>query len=118
MKPRSSSQRRGYEVARLAEAVGERMPPFPLCEEALAPAAAPSPSAQALERTGSRQAGEPQLVSYLRARWALSATASGQDVPGQKSDDDDRRRDCDDGHGGGGYDHAAILARVRRRTRR
>jgi hypothetical protein len=56
------------------------------------------------------QAGEPQLVSYLRARWTLSSTASGQDVPRHKSDDDDRRRDCDDGDGGGGYDHAAILA--------
>jgi hypothetical protein len=74
---------------------------------------------QVLEPTGSApKAGEPRLVSYLGARWTLSATASGQDVPGQKSDDDDRRRDCDDGHGGGGYDHAAILARVRRRTRR
>jgi hypothetical protein len=56
------------------------------------------------------KAGEPQPVSYLRARWMLSSTASGQDVPGQKSDDDDRRRDRDDGDGGGGYDHAAILA--------
>jgi hypothetical protein len=56
------------------------------------------------------KAGEPQLVSYLGARWTLPSTASGQDVPGQKSDDDDRRRDRDDGDGGGGYDHAAILA--------
>jgi hypothetical protein len=56
------------------------------------------------------KAGEPQLVSYLSARWTLSSTASGQDVPGQKSDDDDRRRDRDYGDGGGGYDHAAILA--------
>jgi hypothetical protein len=56
------------------------------------------------------KADEPQPVSYLSARWTLSSTASGQDVPGQQSDDDDRRRDCDDGDGGGGYDHAAILA--------
>ena len=50
------------------------------------------------------------LVSYLSARWTLSSTASGQQVPGQKSDDDDRRCDSDHGDGGGGYDHAAILA--------
>jgi hypothetical protein len=56
------------------------------------------------------------LVSYLSGRWTLSSTTSGQDVPGQKSDDDDRRRDSDDGDGGGGYDHAAILASVRRRN--
>jgi hypothetical protein len=56
------------------------------------------------------QTGEPQLLSFLRARWTFSSTASGQDVPGQKSDDDDRGRDCDDGDGGGGYDHTAILA--------
>jgi hypothetical protein len=68
-----------------------------------------------LQRSSGRvraQAGEPRLVSYLSARWTLSSTASGQDVPGQKSDDDDRRRDRDDGDGGGGYDHAAILASV------
>src|SRR4051794_31392006 len=47
---------------------------------------------------------------YLSARWTLSSTPSGQDVPGQKGDDDDRRRDRDDGDGGGGYYHAAILA--------
>jgi hypothetical protein len=46
----------------------------------------------------------------LSARWALSSTTSGQDVPSQKSDDDDRRRDSDDGNGGGSHDHAAILA--------
>jgi hypothetical protein len=51
------------------------------------------------------------LVCYLGARWTLSSTTSGQDVPGQKSDDDDGRRDSDDGDGGGGYHHAAILAR-------
>jgi hypothetical protein len=55
-------------------------------------------------------AGEPQLVSYLRARWTLSSTPARQYVPGKKSDGDDRRRDRDDGDGGGGYDHAAILA--------
>jgi hypothetical protein len=64
-----------------------------------------------LEPTGlAPKAGEPQLVSSLRARWTLSSTASRQDVPDQKSDDDDRRRDRDDGDGGGGYDHPAILA--------
>jgi hypothetical protein len=52
------------------------------------------------------------LVSYLSARWTLSSTASGQEVPGQKGDDDDRRRDSDDGDGRGGYDHAVILASV------
>jgi hypothetical protein len=56
------------------------------------------------------QDDDPQPVSYLSARWTLSSTASGQDVPGQKSDDDDRRRDRDDGDGGGSYNHAAILA--------
>jgi hypothetical protein len=56
------------------------------------------------------QSRRTQLVSYLGARWTLPSTASGQDVPGQKSDDDDGRRDRDDGDGGGGYDHAAILA--------
>src|SRR5947209_698407 len=56
------------------------------------------------------KADEPHPVSYLSARWTLSSTASGQDVPGQKGDDDDRRRDRDDGDGGGGYYHAAILA--------
>jgi hypothetical protein len=56
------------------------------------------------------KAGEHSGVSYLSARWTLSSTASGQDVPGHKSDDDDRRRDRDDGDGGGGYDHVAILA--------
>jgi hypothetical protein len=55
---------------------------------------------------------EPHPVSYLSARWTLSSTASGQDVPGQKGDDDDRRRDRDDGDGRGGYNHAAILALV------
>jgi hypothetical protein len=67
------------------------------------------PTTQALEPDGlAPKAGEPQPVSYLSARWTLSSTASGQDVPGQQSDDDDRRRDRDDGDGGGGYDHAAI----------
>jgi hypothetical protein len=72
------------------------------------------PTTQALEPTGSHKAGEPQLVSYLSARWTLPSTASWQDVPGQKSDDDDCRRDRDDGNGGGGYDHAAILASLAR----
>ncbi len=72
------------------------------------------PTTQALEPTGSHKAGEPQLVSYLSARWTLPSTASWQDVPGQKSDDDDCRRDRDDGDGGGGYDHAAILASLAR----
>jgi hypothetical protein len=112
MKRRSPSQSpvRGYDVAERVEAVGESMAPFRLVTRCSAPAASPSPSAQALERTGSSPSRRPQLVSYLRARWTLSSTASGQDVPGQKSDDDDRRRDCDDGDGGGGYDHAPILA--------
>jgi hypothetical protein len=81
---------------------------FGTCPRLLADCA--SARADGLARVQSRRADEPQPVSYLSARWTLSSTASGQDVPGQQSDDDDRRRDCDDGDGGGGYDHAAILA--------
>jgi hypothetical protein len=84
---------------------------LPGYERATPRAAAGSPAANAPQADGARvQAGEPQLVSYLSARWTLSSTASRQDVPGEKSNDDDRRRDRDDGDGGGGYDHAAILA--------